>query len=281
MQPKIEIILPVHNRIQTTLRFLGELKAQTYRDIRLIVVDDGSKDGTSEAVKRQVSDAVIIQGNGTLWWAGSLHKGYHWLKRHYTDKNDLVLLINDDVRFEPRFLESAVEVMASLDRALLCAQCFSISSGKLLDAGINWDWRGDGFSLAWHDAEVNCFSTRGLFLRVGDFIDLGGFHPKLLPHYLSDYEFTMRANRRGFHMVTSPTVRVYTDESASGISNYDRSSLKRFLAQYFSKRNYRHPVHVFFFILFACPTVRQKVREWWKLLKETGTVVFGLQSSEP
>ena len=43
--------------------------------------------------------------------------------------------------------------------------------------------------------------------RATDFVELGGFHPRLLPHYLSDYAFTIRALRRGFALASDPAVQ--------------------------------------------------------------------------
>ena len=45
-----------------------------------------------------------------------------------------------------------------------------------------------------------------------DFLDLGSFHTILLPHYLSDYEFTLRASRRGYRLTTDASVRLVKNE---------------------------------------------------------------------
>jgi hypothetical protein len=37
--------------------------------------------GTADMVKAALPDAVILQGNGNLWWGGSLHKAYQWVKQ--------------------------------------------------------------------------------------------------------------------------------------------------------------------------------------------------------
>lgn len=62
--------------------------------------------------------------------------------------------------------------------------------------GVYADLKKLTFRQAKTKDEINCLSTRGLFLRVKDFKKIGGFYPKLLPHYLSDYEFTIRAYKK-------------------------------------------------------------------------------------
>lgn len=57
-----------------------------------------------------IPETVIIKGDGNLWWAGALQKGYEWIKLNAKD-NELCLLINDDVIFEENFLDMAVKIM--------------------------------------------------------------------------------------------------------------------------------------------------------------------------
>lgn len=107
----IYILLPVHNRKKTTEKFILSLVSQTYKDFRLILIDDGSKDGTAEMVLSYLPQTVLIQGDGNLWWAGSLQKGYEWLMR-YADDTDICLIINDDTVFDRNFLSTGRELLS-------------------------------------------------------------------------------------------------------------------------------------------------------------------------
>lgn len=66
------IILPVNNRKETTKTFFDCLKRQTFQDFQIILIDDGSVDGTDKMVHSFYPESKIIYGEGTLWWAGSL-----------------------------------------------------------------------------------------------------------------------------------------------------------------------------------------------------------------
>ena len=50
----IYVITAVHNRIRITEEFINQLLMQTYKEISLILVDDGSTDGTSEMVRKKI-----------------------------------------------------------------------------------------------------------------------------------------------------------------------------------------------------------------------------------
>ena len=207
---RIYIVLPVHNRRRVTERFVDCLCAQTYADYHLLLVDDGCSDGTAQMVVGKVPGSVILSGDGNLWWAGSLQKAYDWLRSHSVDARDLVLIINDDTRIAPEFLATAVELLEEKTAIMLHAQCREEGSNKLLDDGVQVDWPRLRFTQVHQSDQVSCLSTRGLFLRVSDFLASGGFRPGLLPHYLSDYEFTIRLQRQGVKPIIDPRLQLWT-----------------------------------------------------------------------
>lgn len=81
MSEKIYILLPVHNRSAITEHFVNCLAAQTYRSYHLVLIDDGSTDGTADMVRAKIKEISVIKGDGNWWWAGSLQQGIDWLKK--------------------------------------------------------------------------------------------------------------------------------------------------------------------------------------------------------
>jgi glycosyltransferase involved in cell wall biosynthesis len=67
MRDKIFILLPVYNRKDMTEKFIRCLKAQTYQNYHLVLIDDGSTDGTEEMVCSYIQDPTMIRGKGN-WW---------------------------------------------------------------------------------------------------------------------------------------------------------------------------------------------------------------------
>jgi GT2 family glycosyltransferase len=250
---KIYLILPVHNRRTITERFIECLRLQDYTNYHLILIDDGSTDGTAEMVKARISSVTVITGMGDWWWGGALQQGYLWLKSQPAGKDDLVLLINDDLEFAPDFLAKAERCLRHRHNSLVVAGCYSRDTHELCDFGVTADWSQLTFNRASNGDLISCLSTRGLFIRAEDFLELGGFYPKLLPHYLSDYEFTYRAYRKGFSLVIEPALEVFLDTDATGYGRVRHDSFFVFLKKYFSAKSMMNPLAWTSFVLLACP----------------------------
>jgi GT2 family glycosyltransferase len=161
--------------------------------------------------------------------------------------------MNDDTEFADDFLERGASLCEDRERVLLLAQCYSKQSGRLIDAGVHVDWRRFTFAQAATPDKINCLSTRGLFLRAGDLMAIGGFYPLLLPHYGSDYEFTIRARRRGMKLMTHPSLSLVLDEETTGYQSFTADSRRESFRRLFSCRSIHNPFVWSSFVMLACP----------------------------
>ena len=53
MTPKVSICIPTYNREVFLKKTIESIVAQTYTDYEIVIVDDGSTDGTAEMLKRE------------------------------------------------------------------------------------------------------------------------------------------------------------------------------------------------------------------------------------
>lgn len=97
----IAVLMTCHNRREKTLRCLKSLFAASFRpedSFDVYLVDDGSTDGTGEAVKQDFPDINLIEGNGSLFWNQGMRLAWETASRK---KNyDFYLWLNDDVVLE-------------------------------------------------------------------------------------------------------------------------------------------------------------------------------------
>jgi GT2 family glycosyltransferase len=257
----LHILLPVHNRCATTVRFVKALGRQTRQDFRLVLIDDGSTDGTAQAVRALLGNVDVLSGDGTWWWSGSLDQGCRHVAKSGVSDEDVLLLINDDVDIEPAFLEQALQELQSLHETLLLARQIDASSGTEIDfgGGVHADLAHLRFTPARHPADINCLPTRGLFMRWRDMTRTGGFRPEILPHYLSDYEFTLRARRAGLSLriAQTATVRIRTEQTGRSLANlYFERRAQRF-RMLFSPRFKDNPITWSRFVGLAAAPARR------------------------
>lgn len=250
---KIYILLPVHNRRNITENFIKCLVTQTYQNYHLVLMDDGSTDSTEDMVRKYIQQLTVLKGKGKWWWAGSLQQGVKWLFDHRVRPQDIILMINDDAEFGPEFLNKAVFLLNRHAGTLIQAMCYSRKTNLLLDSGRHISWKDMSFNPTSTIGQINCLSTRGLFLRAEALKVIGGFHPQLLPHYASDYEFTIRAHRKGLKLLTDPSLFLYVNEGSTGYRSLYESNVSSIMMKLFSRRNPSNPVTLLIFVLLACP----------------------------
>lgn len=90
------IIIPVRNRCAITLGCLRTLAADGVLDwATVLVMDDGSTDGTGEAIRRDFPLVELQRGDGTWWWAGAIRRGMAWALQNGAER---IYWLNDDCR---------------------------------------------------------------------------------------------------------------------------------------------------------------------------------------
>ena len=272
MKECIYILLPVHNRREITRVFIDCLEAQTWQHYHLVLIDDGSTDGTEQMIRERVENLTVIRGKGNWWWAGCLQQGFNFFKKKGLSHDDYVLIINDDVVIDKDFLAKGISILDKNKQTLLLAQVQEGDNSPPLETGVHADLKTHTFHYASSSEDINCLATRGLFLKWADFVDIGGFHPIILPHYLSDYEFTIRANKKGYRCLTTPELTLSYPINQN-VPPIDYSSFSRFRRSLFSKKQNYNPIYQISFIFLACP-VRWIPRNLLKVIYITLRIIF-------
>ncbi len=102
---EIAVLVTCYNRRALTLQCLCKLAGQAHFHARnLFLVDDGSSDGTGEAVLALMPQANVIRGDGSLFWNGGMRLAWTSAKNsaRATGRSfDFYLWLNDDVELAP------------------------------------------------------------------------------------------------------------------------------------------------------------------------------------
>ena len=260
--PTIHIICGVHNNLNDTKQLLSSLVKQTYQHFKIIIVDDGSTDGTASYLAKHYPDITVLPGDGKLWWTGSVNLGIkHALETAKED--DYILTINNDCVMGEDYLSQLIKSTKAHSHSVIGSLVRDIHDhNKIVDAGIKIDWQRYKFNKqsinkgkSYND-KIDTLSTKGTLYPVTLFTEIGLLDVKHLPHYLSDYEFAYRAKRSDYKLVINYQAVVYNDSVRTG--TVSRRSL-------FSRRSKVNLLDHLQFVRLCCPK-EDKIRCYLSLV---------------
>lgn len=219
---RLAIVIPVHNRRHFTQTCLQSLHAQTRRDFEVIVVDDGSTDGTSRVLQTEFPETILLQGDGNLWWTAATNMGVEYALNQGAA---YVMTLNNDTIPATDFVEKMLFWAERAPRALLGALAVDAASGRLIFGGERINWKTGSLvpllkrlePQARHGLhDVTHYPGRGLLIPSEVFKRIGLFDAKRFPHYAADYDFTHRAVRAGYEIYCNYDARLLIYPEASG-----------------------------------------------------------------
>src|SRR3954462_1049171 len=105
--PVVFAVVPAFNRCDRTLNFLRNFEKVTYPNKRVVITDDGSRDNTDINIRLNFPDAIVLKGDGNLWWSGGTNRAVRYALENGAD---YILTINDDTVMESDFLTRMVDV---------------------------------------------------------------------------------------------------------------------------------------------------------------------------
>lgn len=254
------IVIPVHNRKHFTRQCLESLRNQTYPNFKVIIVDDGSTDGTEEMVREEFSEVLLLKGDGNLWWTGATNMGVKYALENHAD---YIMTLNDDTIATPDFIEKMMYWAEKKPTALLGALAIDAHTDEPVYGGeiINWKWATAKLLLnelkpeEQHGLhEVTHFPGRGLMIPVAVFNEIGLYDQKHFPHYSADYDFTHRAIRAGYKIFSNfdAKLKIYPDQSGDH-KNRKTKNLMNYFHHLFSIKGGGNLRNHFLYTMKNCP----------------------------
>ena len=232
---KICVVIPTYNRRDFVVGCVKSLKKQTIKGFEIVVVDNGSTDGTSDVISKSFSDVTLLKGNDNLWWSGAVNLGIRYaLKRDFK----YILLLDNDTEVMPDYIEKMIYWAEQKPTALFGSMVYDITTGEPFYVGAKMDWRrGKVETLInkipeeeFHGLiEATLMNGWGLWIPAIVFDKIGLFDAKNFPQKAADNDFTIRANRIGFPLFCNCDAKLY---------NYTKEVTGADYTQKFSFKNY-------------------------------------------
>ena len=181
-------------------------------DNEIIVVDNGSEDGSAEFLREHFPSVRVLALDRNLGFGGGSNAGFR------AAKNDIVVLLNSDMRVERDFLAPLLEAFTDETVFSVACQIFFSDPNKLREeTGLTQSWWENGSLRVRHrdDPAIQvpypCAYGGGgscAFDRR-KFLELGGFDELLAPFYLEDTDLGYMAWKRGWKVLYQPRSVVY------------------------------------------------------------------------
>lgn len=239
----IYVVIPVHNRRDFTRNCLLSLKKQSFQEFEVVVVDDGSTDGTAEMLDEEFPELKVLKGDGNLWWTGSVNLGIEYSLKQGASS---VMTLNDDTLHAPDFMEKTHHWSVQYPEAVIGGIEYDQANDKIIYGGE----RLNEFTAVFHHIlesipenerhglkEVTHLPGRGLLIPKKVFDTVGVFDAVKFPHYYADYDFTYGAYKAGFKVFCNYDARIYTYPEESGMVAFRKGkSLKAYKNHLFSIR---------------------------------------------
>jgi GT2 family glycosyltransferase/glycosyltransferase involved in cell wall biosynthesis len=208
------VVIPTWNGRDLLARYIPYLEAAlaANEENEILVVDNGSTDGSVEFLRENHPRVKTLALDRNLGFGGGSNAGFR------AAANDIVVLLNNDMRVEPDFLAPLLAGFTD-DKvfAVSCQIFFSDPDRVREETGLTQGWWEDGSLRVRHriDEAVSdlypCFYGGGgscAFDRK-KFLELGGFDSLLAPFYLEDTDLGYLAWKRGWKVLYQPQSKVY------------------------------------------------------------------------
>ena len=178
----------------------------------IIVMDNGSTDDSLELLRDRFPQVRVVALETNLGFGGGSNAGFR------EARNDVVVLLNSDMRVAPDFLAPLLAPFA--DPKLFAVSCqilFSDPSKIREETGLTQGWWENGGLRVRHRIDPGVREPFPCFYGGGGscafdrrkFLELGGFDELLAPFYLEDTDLGFMAWKRGWKVLYQPASLVW------------------------------------------------------------------------
>jgi GT2 family glycosyltransferase len=213
------VVFPTFNRRSKVNTILNQLMSQDNIfniNIFIVVIIDGSTDGTFDLIKNIYPTVHTILGDGNLWYTKSMNLGFKYAEKF---QPDYVLAINDDVEVDNNYISSLISDFNLINNQNCILGSISISNDQrqliqfagdylVKKKSLNFKLYYDSLKIM-YDKNIHfgikesvTLPGRGILIPYKILLDLN-FFDENLPQYGSDTDFCLRAINKHYQIAIS------------------------------------------------------------------------------
>src|SRR5258706_504275 len=220
-------------------------------DNEIIVVENASTDGSAEFLREHFPSVKVLALDRNLGFGGGSNAGFR------EARNDVVVLLNSDMRVQPDFLEPLLQPFHDEKVFAVACQIYFTDPAKVREeTGLTQGWWENGGLRVRHRDDPAIADAYPCFYGGGGscafdrrkFLELGGFDELLRPFYLEDTDLGYLAWKRGWKVLYQPRSVVFHEHRGTIGGRFSQAQIDRVL-----KKN---------FILFCWKNIHDWPRLW-------------------
>ena len=202
----------------------------------IIVVDNGSEDGSAEFVRQHFPQVRVLALDRNLGFGGGSNAGFQ------AAKSDIVVLLNSDMRVDRGFLQPLLDGFTDAKTfAVSCQIFFSDPARPREESGLTEGWWLQGSLRVRHRVEPEIHNLYPCFYGGGGssafdrkkFLELGGFDELLQPFYLEDTDLGYMAWKRGWKVLYQPASVVFHEHRGTIGKHFSNAYIQTVLKKNF------------------------------------------------
>lgn len=259
---RIALLIPVFNNLEFTKDCLEKLnillaeKSLLHTEYSTIVIDDGSRDGTSEWIRANYPQVIVLQGDGNLWWSGGIKMGATYAVQQ--GDFEYVMLWNNDIQpADDYFTELDSLIPAISEKSILGSKIYNMGEKtRVWSMGGKFNPRtGKAHMLGFGEEDGDKYAKpvradwlpgMGTLIPIQVMQKIGYWDAVNFPQYHGDSDYTYRAKLAGFELWVYPQLKIWNDLDNSGIMHEGSfKNLLKLFSDTRSKFNWR--INVLFY----------------------------------
>jgi GT2 family glycosyltransferase len=213
-----------------------------YSPFEIVVVDNGSIDGSAAAIKNMYPSVHLIESSINLGAAGGRNLGITYTYENFN--NEYFLFLDNDIVIEKNALTEMVKSYNSSENVgIVTPKCFMTNyqntlayAGGLsvnLFTGAIRDIGGGQIDKGQYDESVFVDACGGLFLISKKVLkNIGNFDNKFNPYGWEDIDFSLRAGKKNYKILYNPKAIIYHKGGKASrtelVSEYESSKVKNY-----------------------------------------------------
>lgn len=208
----VSVIVPVYNRVNTIERCLNSIVRQSYTDWEIIVVDDGSDDGSVELVYQ-----YIHKQNKNIKLLQQKHMGAQSARNRgiRNASGEWIAFLDSDDEWCLDYLAEVVPTIEKNIDAVVCTKCYCASCGKQRSV---WNFPGKSGNIYSYLLERPWPMFQGMLVAKTSLENIGLLDEKCVAYQEWDTAIRLAKIYR-YIFIDKPLFIYYRDKNTNAISN--------------------------------------------------------------